>query len=174
MEKYEKMSKIGEGSYGLVFKCRNRDTGHLVAIKKYVETEDDPLIKKIALREIKMLKVRIGVFFRISKLETKKLISHSANAFKNNLSNFMFFFNFQQLKHVNLINLIEVFRRKKKLHLVFEYCELTVLDILEKYTKGVPDYLTKRIIWQTINAINFCHQHNVGSFYLFKIIYFIT
>lgn len=57
MDKYEKMSKIGEGSYGLVFKCRNRENGQLVAIKKYVETEEDPLIKKIALREIKMLKV---------------------------------------------------------------------------------------------------------------------
>ncbi|XP_053208727.1 cyclin-dependent kinase-like 1 isoform X2 [Panonychus citri] len=121
MDKYEKISKIGEGSYGLVFKCRNRENGQLVAVKKYVETEDDPLIKKIALREIKMLK---------------------------------------QLKHPNLINLIEVFRRKRKLHLVFEYCELTVLDILEKYSKGVPEYLTKRIIWQTINAVNFCHQHN--------------
>ncbi|XP_015792516.1 cyclin-dependent kinase-like 1 isoform X2 [Tetranychus urticae] len=121
MDKYEKISKIGEGSYGLVFKCRNRENGQLVAVKKYVETEDDPLIKKIALREIKMLK---------------------------------------QLKHPNLINLIEVFRRKRKLHLVFEYCELTVLDILEKYPKGVPEYLTKRIIWQTINAVNFCHQHN--------------
>ncbi|CAG2176653.1 unnamed protein product, partial [Oppiella nova] len=121
MEKYEKISKIGEGSYGIVFKCRSRDSGQLVAIKKYVETEDDPLIKKIALREIRMLKL---------------------------------------LKHPNLINLIEVFRRKRKLHLVFEYCELTVLDILEKYPKGVPDNLTKKIIWQTINAINFCHQHN--------------
>lgn len=57
MEKYEKVSKIGEGSYGVVFKCRNRETGDMVAIKKYMETEDDPLIKKIALREIKMLKV---------------------------------------------------------------------------------------------------------------------
>lgn len=57
MDKYEKISKIGEGSYGVVFKCRNRETGNLVAVKKYVETEDDPLIKKIALREIKMLKV---------------------------------------------------------------------------------------------------------------------
>ena len=58
MEKYEKLSKIGEGSYGVVFKCRNKENGQLVAVK-YVETEDDPLIKKIALREIKMLKVSV-------------------------------------------------------------------------------------------------------------------
>lgn len=124
MERYEKISKIGEGSYGVVFKCRNRDTGSLVAVKKYVETEEDPLIKKIALREIRMLKA---------------------------------------LKHPNLINLIEAFRRKRKLHLVFEYCELTVLDILEKYPKGVPDHLTKKITYQTINAVNFCHSHNVST-----------
>ncbi|KPM10395.1 cyclin-dependent kinase-like protein 1 (CDC2-related kinase)-like protein [Sarcoptes scabiei] len=55
IEKYEKIAKIGEGSYGIVFKCRNRDNGQLVAIKKYVETEDDPLIKKIAMREIKIV-----------------------------------------------------------------------------------------------------------------------
>ena len=35
----------------MVYKCRARDTGHLVAIKKFVESEDDPLIKKIALRQ---------------------------------------------------------------------------------------------------------------------------
>lgn len=57
MEKYEKISKIGEGSYGVVFKCRNKDTGQIVAIKKFLESEDDPVIKKIALREIRMLKV---------------------------------------------------------------------------------------------------------------------
>ena len=59
MERYEKLSQIGEGSYGKVYKCRARDSGSLVAIKKFTESEDDPLIKKIALREIRMLKVII-------------------------------------------------------------------------------------------------------------------
>lgn len=62
MEKYEKIGKIGEGSYGVVFKCRNRDTGQIVAIKRFLETEDDPVIKKIALREIRMLKVLDSLF----------------------------------------------------------------------------------------------------------------
>ncbi|XP_076823900.1 cyclin-dependent kinase-like 1 isoform X1 [Clavelina lepadiformis] len=121
MEKYEKISKIGEGSYGIVFKCRNRDSGQIVAIKKFVESEDDPLIKKIALREIRMLK---------------------------------------QLKHNNLVNLIEVFRRKRKLHLVFEYCDHTVLNELDKHTRGVPELHVKRIVWQVLQAVHFCHQHN--------------
>lgn len=58
-ERYEKLSLIGEGSYGKVYKCRSRETGGMVAVKKFQETEDDPLIKKIALREIRMLKVKI-------------------------------------------------------------------------------------------------------------------
>ena len=57
MDKYVKLAKIGEGSYGTVYRCRNKDTNAIVAIKKFNETEDDAQIKKIAMREIKMLKV---------------------------------------------------------------------------------------------------------------------
>jgi cyclin-dependent kinase-like len=52
MEKYEKISMVGEGSYGLVMRCRHRETGQIVAIKKFIETEEDQTIRKMALREI--------------------------------------------------------------------------------------------------------------------------
>lgn len=42
----------------------------------------------------------------------------------------------QQLKHVNLVNLLEVFRRKRRLHLVFEFCEQTVLNELDRHPRG--------------------------------------
>lgn len=58
MDRYEKLSRLGEGSYGVVYKCRDRETNQLVAVKRFVESEDDPAIRKIALREVRMLKVR--------------------------------------------------------------------------------------------------------------------
>lgn len=63
----------------------------------------------------------------------------------------------QQLKHPNLINLIEVFRRKRKLHLVFEYCELTVLDILEKVSWSLD--------WKFISCL--CHSLRVCESHAF-------
>lgn len=57
MEKYENLGVIGEGSYGLVLKCRHKETGQIVAIKKFLESEDDAQVKKIAMREIRLLKV---------------------------------------------------------------------------------------------------------------------
>lgn len=57
MEKYENLGLVGEGSYGMVMKCRHRESSQLVAIKKFLETENDKMVKKIALREVRMLKV---------------------------------------------------------------------------------------------------------------------
>ena len=57
MDKYEHEGVVGEGSYGVVIKCRHRDSGQVVAIKKFLETDEDQTVKKIAMREIRMLKV---------------------------------------------------------------------------------------------------------------------
>ena len=41
----------------MVFKCLDTQTGDMVAVKRFNASDDDPLVKKIALREIKMLRV---------------------------------------------------------------------------------------------------------------------
>lgn len=61
MEKYENIEIVGEGSYGLVMKCKHRESGQIVAIKKFLATEEDVQVRKMAFREIRMLKVRIGL-----------------------------------------------------------------------------------------------------------------
>lgn len=102
MERYEKLSRLGEGkitknlkilvnqsinkeknpvktlfvhtagSYGVVYKCRDHETGGLVAVKRFVESEEDPAIRKIALREIRLLKVH-NLDFDIPFLKFSKI-----------------------------------------------------------------------------------------------------
>lgn len=57
MQKYEKLEKIGEGTYGTVFKGKNRDTLEIVALKRVRLDEDDEGVPSSALREICLLKV---------------------------------------------------------------------------------------------------------------------
>jgi hypothetical protein len=52
MNKYEVLGVVGEGAYGVVLRCRNKDTGEIVAIKKFKESEDDECVRKTTLREV--------------------------------------------------------------------------------------------------------------------------
>jgi cyclin-dependent kinase-like len=40
-----------------VYKAKNKETGEVVAIKKFKESEDDEIVKKTTLREVKMLRM---------------------------------------------------------------------------------------------------------------------
>ncbi|XP_025206383.1 cyclin-dependent-like kinase 5 [Melanaphis sacchari] len=56
MQKYEKLDKIGEGTYGTVFKAKNRETLEIVALKRVRLDDDDEGVPSSALREICLLK----------------------------------------------------------------------------------------------------------------------
>ncbi|XP_038588215.1 cyclin-dependent kinase-like 3 isoform X1 [Micropterus salmoides] len=122
MERYESLGLVGEGSYGTVLKCRHRDSGRLVAIKKFMDSDNDKTVKKIALREIKLLR---------------------------------------QLRHDNLVNLLEVWKRRRRWHLVFEFVERTLLDDLEQNPNGLDLNTSRQYLYQILRAAAFCHQQNI-------------
>eukprot|EP00913_Durusdinium_trenchii_P003435 g3181.t1 len=122
MNKYDVLGVVGEGAYGVVLKCKNKelpsspvtaptdvtggrsggescagwkDTNEVVAIKKFKESEEDEVVRKTTLREVKILRI---------------------------------------MRHENIVQLKEAFRRKGKLYLVFEFVEKSMLDILEAKT----------------------------------------
>ncbi|XP_058618515.1 cyclin-dependent kinase-like 2 isoform X2 [Onychostoma macrolepis] len=120
MYKYETLGCVGSGSYGTVLKCRHRDSGRTVAVKKLVEEDDG--VRKIVQREIRLLK---------------------------------------QLRHENLVNLLEVWKRKRRWYLVFEFVDRTVLDELEQFPSGLDPLRVRKHLYQILRAVSFCHQHNI-------------
>uniref|UniRef100_A0A672ZBQ2 Cyclin-dependent kinase-like 2 n=1 Tax=Sphaeramia orbicularis TaxID=375764 RepID=A0A672ZBQ2_9TELE len=122
MERYQSLGLVGEGSYGTVLKCRHRGSGRLVAIKKFLDSDDDRTVKKIAQREIKLLR---------------------------------------QLRHDNLVNLLEVWKRRRRWYLVFEFVERTLLDELEQNPNGLDLNTSRQYLFQILRAGAFCHQQNI-------------
>ena len=64
------LDRIGEGAYGVVLKCRCNDTAstktktiydtpdqNIVAMKQFKEADDNEIVKKTTMREVKVLKM---------------------------------------------------------------------------------------------------------------------
>jgi cyclin-dependent kinase len=56
VDKYEKLEKIGEGTYGVVYKARDVETQQIFALKKIRLESEDEGIPSTAIREIALLK----------------------------------------------------------------------------------------------------------------------
>lgn len=56
VDDFAKLEKIGEGTYGVVFKGRNKLTGDLVAMKKIRLESEEEGVPSTAIREISLLK----------------------------------------------------------------------------------------------------------------------
>ncbi|XP_016865025.1 cyclin-dependent kinase-like 3 isoform X6 [Homo sapiens] len=67
----------------------------------------------------------------------------------------------KQFHHENLVNLIEVFRQKKKIHLVFEFIDHTVLDELQHYCHGLESKRLRKYLFQILRAIDYLHSNNI-------------
>jgi len=64
MYRYEIIGVLGKGSYGIVHKCKDRDTGEIVAVKKFIGSSDGKQMKKTFQREVTLLQVGPDVLVR--------------------------------------------------------------------------------------------------------------
>jgi cyclin-dependent kinase 2 len=56
MDRYLRLDKIGEGTYGVVYKAKDMQTGEFVALKKIRLEQEDEGVPSTAIREISILK----------------------------------------------------------------------------------------------------------------------
>lgn len=56
LDKYKYVAKLGEGTYGKVYKAIDRETGKYFALKKIILEADERGIPSTAIREIALLK----------------------------------------------------------------------------------------------------------------------
>ena len=114
LEKYIKIDKVGEGTYGVVYKCRNKDSQELVALKKIRLENEDEGIPSTAIREISILK---------------------------------------QMKHPNIVNLVDLIHGEKKLYLVFEFMDHDLKKFLDLNGSPLPQQLVKVIFYLSLSLI---------------------
>ncbi|CAE7566868.1 CDC2 [Symbiodinium natans] len=135
-ERYQKLNKIGEGSCGVVFRCRCRQTGRIVAIKKVRFAYEEPGgssggpslagafgASALVLREVALLK---------------------------SLS-----------KHRGIVPLWEVYAEAGKLYMIFEYFEHDLARYMHD-AGPLSDRRVCRFAWQLIAAMAHCHAHRVA------------
>ena len=81
MERYEKEEKIGEGTYGVVYRARDKQSGAIIALKKIRLEQDEEGVPPTAIREVSLLKelhhnniVRYALneYMRIVRVQAKK------------------------------------------------------------------------------------------------------
>jgi serine/threonine protein kinase len=104
LEKYQRLDKVGEGTYGVVYKCKHKETQEFVALKKIRLENEDEGIPSTAIREISILK---------------------------------------QMKHPNIVNLIDLIHGEKKLYLVFEFMDYDLKKFLDQNGAPLPPQLVK-------------------------------
>ncbi|SAM03822.1 hypothetical protein [Absidia glauca] len=124
-ERYQRLEKLGEGTYATVFKGKSRLGGEIVALKE-IHLDAEEGAPSTAIREISLMK---------------------------------------ELKHPNIVRLMDVIHTENKLTLVFEFMDQDLkkyMDTTARATHGALDVVAiRQFMFQLLRGIAYCHENRV-------------
>ncbi|CBH15052.1 cdc2-related kinase 1, putative [Trypanosoma equiperdum] len=120
--RYERLQKIGEGSYGVVFRARDVTTGTIVAVKRIRLEKEEEGVPCTAIREISILK---------------------------------------ELRHENIVRLLDVCHSEKRLTLVFECMEMDLKKYMDHVGGDLDAGTIQEFMRSLLSGVRFCHERNV-------------
>lgn len=171
MERYKKLDKIGEGTYGVVYKAQDAN-GNLCALKKIRLEAEDEGIPSTAIREISLLKElhhpnivrlmdvvhtdkRLTLVFEYLDQDLKEVLDACRRAYnprKRKIGGTSRCFHFSFL-------LSCCTRAACAFRCVVPY--VSVVRVLGGAAAGLEPPVVKSFLYQLLKGIAYCHQHRV-------------
>ncbi|XVE94353.1 hypothetical protein REPUB_Repub02eG0001900 [Reevesia pubescens] len=131
MEAFEKLEKVGEGTYGKVYRARERATGKIVALKKTRLHEDDEGVPPTTLREVSILRMLSHDPHVVRLMDVKQGLNKQGNTVLYLVFEYM---------DTDLKKFIRSFRQSGHL---------------------IPVSTVKSLMYQLCKGVAFCHGHGV-------------
>ncbi|CAF1530865.1 unnamed protein product, partial [Adineta ricciae] len=128
VEVYEILAKIGEGTYGEVFKAREKATGDLCALKKVRLENEKEGFPITAIREIQILRQ----LAHPNIVNLKEIIMDARN-------------------------IVDI-KNDTSFYLVFEYCDHDLFGLLDSGLIELDIEHVRMFIYQLMSGLAFCHQ----------------
>uniref|UniRef100_A0AAV2L8C5 Protein kinase domain-containing protein n=1 Tax=Knipowitschia caucasica TaxID=637954 RepID=A0AAV2L8C5_KNICA len=131
VDKFEIIGITGEGTYGQVYKAKDRDTAEMVALKKVRLDNEKEGFPITAIREIKILRQ----LNHKSIINMKEIVTDKEDAldFKND---------------------------KGAFYLVFEYMDHDLMGLLESGLVHFNESHIKSFMRQLLEGLDYCHKKN--------------
>merc|ERR1719384_673409 len=131
VSKYEKQAKIGQGTFGEVFKARDRKNKHkVVALKKVLMENEKEGFPITALREIRIL----------------QLLRHE---------------NIVNLIEICRTKATQFNRHKSTFYLVFDFCEHDLAGLLSNFNVKFSLGEIKKVMQQLLNGLYYIHSNKI-------------
>ncbi|KAH0920267.1 hypothetical protein HID58_027927 [Brassica napus] len=131
MDAFEKLEKVGEGTYGKVYRAREKATGKIVALKKTRLHEDEEGVPSTTLREISILRMLARDPHIVRLMDVKQGLSKDGKTVLYLVFEYM---------DTDVKKYIRSFRQTGD---------------------NIPPQIVKSLMYQLCKGMTFCHGHGV-------------